>query len=309
MAEGQMGNTVKCPQIRDGAKERAAIVLRHSFNRLIGGIQSQKANRREYNAHNLVLANHWDGSVQQFYHFLLGYFMPLSLWLDKNDETRIAVRDCGPMNTWFQAMTSSPDIEIVPPGSALHAVIGDRTKHTILRGMDDPNKFDQSRLLAGAQSVKRRLSVLNQARPTETRMLIVDRASSEDFYHGPESETHMSGRERRHVPNILEIAKLSAFQSQADVVDFARMAPQEQIEKSMNADTLVGQHGAGLVHMLWMPQGSNIIEIAPPLPPQVQEIFAKLAHTLGHRYSRIPQDGVHAPIDINELGRLIDQDL
>jgi hypothetical protein len=284
-------------------------VLRQGFNRLVGGFQSKNTNRREYHTRTLVLANHWDGSIQQFYHFILGYFMPLSLWLDETKDSQIAVRDCGPMNIWFQAVGPYPDIEVIPPGSALHAVLGDRMKHEILHGMDDPNAFNQRKLRAGAQSIKNRLSVLDSAEESQLEILIVDRATSENFYHGPESETHMSGRERRHVPNISEIADLPSYRSRSEVVDFAQMTPKLQIEKSMQATILVGQHGAGLVHMLWMPRGSHVIEIAPPLPSQVGKIFEKLALTMGHSYSRILQNDVHAPIDINELSRLIDQDL
>lgn len=282
-------------------------MIRQGINRLVGGLQSHRSIQEQYQNRTLVLANHWDGSVQQFYHFFLGYYMPLSLWLDSTGATKISVRDCGPMNIWFDQIPDSIDLEIVPPGSALHAVIGDRTKHVILQGMDDPKKFGEKELRAGLQSIRQQLRIDPLDSSRQHKILIVDRATSEDFYHGPESETHMSGRERRHVPNLSDLANESKGDQVIEVVDFARMSPIEQIQSAQSATTLVGQHGAGLVHMLWMPAGSNVIEIAPPLPQQVEHIFERLAHALGHNYTRIAQEDVHAPVDLEVLKKLLTQ--
>jgi hypothetical protein len=283
------------------------LVLRQGINRLVGGLQSQRSNKERYKDRTLVLANHWDGSVQQFYHFFLGYYMPLSLWLDSRRATKISVRDCGPMNIWFDQLTNSIDLELVPPGSALHAVIGDRTKHVILQGMDDPTKFDKTELRAGLQSIRQQLGISPPDSLNQNKILLVDRATSEDFYHGPESETHMSGRERRHVPNLSDLASETTSGQAIELVDFARMSPREQIQLAQSASTLVGQHGAGLVHMLWMPAGSTVIEIAPPLPQQVEHIFERLAHVMGHKYTRVLQEGVHAPVELTVLQQLLSQ--
>lgn len=62
-------------------------------------------NRRSaYKERVFVVSNHWDGSVQVFYHFLLRYFAPITIWLRKDGSKRIAVRDCGPMNQWFDLL-------------------------------------------------------------------------------------------------------------------------------------------------------------------------------------------------------------
>ncbi len=280
-------------------------MLRQGLNRLVGGLQSRRTNRAQYLDRTLVLANHGEGSVQHFYHFFLGYFMPLCLWLDRTGASKISVRDCGPMNIWFDLLTEPTDLEIVPPGSALHAVIGHRTKQVILQGMDDSNKFSHKTLRAGIGSVRELLKIdpLNTAAKYTT--LVVDRATSEDFHHGTESEIHMSGRERRHVPNLGEIADDPTIGEVIEVVDFARISPRQQIELTQGANVLVGQHGAGLAHMLWMPPGSRVIEIAPPLPVQVDKIFERLAAALGHRYLRLPQEGAHAPIDLGKLKELL----
>jgi len=81
----------------------------------------------------------------------------------------------------------------------------------------------------------------------------------------------------------------------------ATLAPESQVALAQHSNVLVAQHGAGLTHMIWMPKGSTIIEIHPPLPDEAIDVFRLLAKALGHQYIRIPQSHVHANIDSNDL--------
>ena len=280
--------------------------LRDFINRSSARIGQWKAQRSRYKARTLLLANNWDGSVQQFYHFFLGYFMPVCIWLEENGNRPIAVRDCGPMNEWFAALQESHDIEVLPPGSALHMVIGKRMRYQVLRGLDNPEKFHEKRLRRGAIAVRQALGLKEtDSRTSSSQIVIVDRASSEDFYHQPESETHMSGQERRSVPNLAELPRSIEAGVGSIVVDFARIPPREQIRIMESAHTLVGQHGAGLAHMIWMHKPCRVIEIAPPLPSQVDFLFQRMAKVLGISYSRIAQDHVHAPVDLHAIANAV----
>jgi hypothetical protein len=227
------------------------------------------------------------------------------MWIVKSERSDIAVRDCGPMNYWFDTLSGQIEFEVIQPGSALHIVIGDRMRHVVLQGMDDPNEFEAKALHRGVSAILQLLNLHSPPSHSEHHIVIVDRATSEDFYHGDSSETHMSGRERRHVPNLAGIAKGMPDQHEISVIDFARMPPREQIQAAQNCDILVGQHGAGLTHMLWMKPGSHVVEIAPPLPIQVREIFSQLAIVLGHSYTRVTQESVHAEVDSEEVIRAI----
>jgi len=278
---------------------------RERLNNSIGYFQSQRTLRKEYESRTLLVANHWDGSVQQFYHFFLGYFMPLCLWLENNKTNHVAVRDCGPMNVWFELLRPGIDIEIMPPGAALHAVVGDRMKFAVLQGMDDPRSFRKANLESGIQAVLRQIGFVNPSPSESIDVLVIDRVTSESFYHGPDSETHMSGKERRHVPNLKDLRLDESSGKNMKFVDFARIEPADQLSLAQTSSALVGQHGAGLVHMLWLRPGSHVVEIAPPLPVQVIEIFERLAQVLGHSYSRVPQEDVHSPVDLDELKNAI----
>lgn len=80
-----------------------------------------------------------------------------------------------------------------------------------------------------------------------------------------------------------------------DVVDFSKLALREQIEAARRTDVLVGAHGAGLTHSLFMKPGSAVVEV---LPVELgHKGFRNLAQMLGHTYVRTHAD---APPDTTE---------
>ena len=295
---------------KPSSRSQGLMNARVFMNQLVGRWASRRAMRVSYKQRTLLIADHWDGSVQQFYHFMFGYLFPLSLWILSHRNQPIMVRDCGPMNVWFDALGETVDVEVVLPGSALHLLVGNRIDHAILKGLDNPNQFDRKKLLAGASAICELLSMRETENPpgrstTEATVTIVDRQSSEGFYHLVDSETHMSGSERRSTPNIRKVDWAAFTGLNVQIVDLAQLCPQEQIGIVRESNVLVGQHGAGLLHMIWMKPGSKVVEIEPPLPKEVKGLFAGLAELLGHQYAVLPQESVHAQVDTEELSLLI----
>lgn len=268
--------------------------LRRRVNAAHSWYVLRRVERQPVTDRTLVLARHWSGSVQQFYHFLLGYALPLALWVETTGHRRVAVRDCGPMNPWFGLIESSVDMSILPPHHALNWMISRRTPSVVVEGMDHPLKLRRSRLIAGRDAWLRLAGIA----PIEAgrSVLVIDRASSDSFYHGPDAENPMSGAERRSVPNLAEMVGRLPLGVRVTVSDLAGVPPAEQIESMRGVGVLVGQHGAGLAHMVWMARGSTVIEIKPPLPEVAVETFERLATCLGHTYIVVPQADVHAPI-------------
>jgi hypothetical protein len=198
------------------------------------------------------------------------------------------------MNQWFDFLNKSVDVQIIKPGVALHAVAGNRTRHHVVTGLDYPSKHKRHRLIQARDSMRSLIpTVDSKAFP----ILVIDRASSDDFHSGSLSETEMSGARRRSVPNLGKVCRELLTPGSFFVADMAHVAPEEQVALASHANVLIGQHGAGLTHMIWMPSGSTILEIHPPLPDEAVDVFRLLAESLGHTYIRIPQSGVHAEVD------------
>ncbi|KAH1359561.1 hypothetical protein KXW30_001335 [Aspergillus fumigatus] len=66
------------------------------------------------------------------------------------------------------------------------------------------------------------------------------------------------------------------------MIDFASIPFQEQLRIAQGSDILVGVHGAGLTHGIFLPSGSVMVEILPP--GLNHKGFRNLASLLGHLY-------------------------
>ena len=248
----------------------------------------------------MAVPANWQGSPEHFYHFLLGYFTPLVLWQERTGTMEVAVRDCGPMNPWFDLLRAQTDVEFMPPGVMLERLLSHRQERVILRDWDNPTRFHHRSL------ARVRESVLSRARSETTfngrpRITVLERRPNPDFFHSQAAETPGGGSGWRSVPNINSVAEgLSAFGDVA-VVDTAELAPAAQVELMQSTDLLVAQHGAGLSNMLWMPDGASVVELLPPLPPTIDTIFRNLAAARSLGYVAVPQADLHAPIDTDSV--------
>jgi len=206
------------------------------------------------------------------------------------------------MRPWLDLLGRQVDLEVVQPGHALHLMAGHRIRHTVLPGLDNPNRFRKKTLEKGTQALRRCLNLPEPMRASSREVTVIARETNDKFYHGPGSETHMSGSRRRSIPNLRAAAEAIAGTT---VVDLAMWSPHEQVVKMQKTRVLIGQHGAGLAQMIWMQAGGTVIEVRPPLPAQVETLFERLARVLGHSYRRIPQQSVHSRVDPEVLEQAI----
>ncbi|PGH17823.1 hypothetical protein AJ80_04646 [Polytolypa hystricis UAMH7299] len=91
---------------------------------------------------------------------------------------------------------------------------------------------------------------------------------------------------RRLTDSTAYLAAVSAAFPYVDVqsIDFAAIPFKEQVSIIRNTDVLVGVHGGGLTHGMFLPAGSAMVEI---LPAQLDHKgFHNLAKLLGHTYFR-----------------------
>ncbi|MCJ1327177.1 hypothetical protein MMC10_003844 [Thelotrema lepadinum] len=97
--------------------------------------------------------------------------------------------------------------------------------------------------------------------------------------------TFIDRREKRRLTDkedyVEELKKMYPV-VQIQTIDFAAIPFMEQLKIVVNTDILVGVHGAGLTHTLFLPPGSAVVEIQPPdVSPKG---YRSLAHLLGHHY-------------------------
>jgi hypothetical protein len=105
-------------------------------------------------------------------------------------------------------------------------------------------------------------------------------------------------RKIRFVANSEELESLLA-QHGFEPFEMERMTLREQIALAAKAECLIGPHGAGILHSLWMPEGSQVIELLPSsYPSEVMSVHSRL---LQHRYlpHLVPAEGPMMKMTVN----------
>ena len=72
-----------------------------------------------------------------------------------------------------------------------------------------------------------------------------------------------NARNGRNIVNESQLAKLLGDYG-FEAYEFENMQLKDQIAVTANANWLIGPHGAGFVHTLFMPRNSNVIELFSP---------------------------------------------
>lgn len=246
----------------------------------------------------MAVPANWQGTPDHFYHFLLGYFMPVILWQERTAATEFAVRDCGPMNPWFELARPGTDIELMPPGIMLERLLSHRQERVILRDWDNPTRFHRRSLATFSRTILDRVLTPTHIRPDAPRITVLDRRPSTEYYRSEAADSHGSGADRRSMSNTDEIAAGLGGLGSVTVLDTAALSPADQVRALAATDLLVAQHGAGLSNMVWLPAGSAVLEIKPPLPATITDIFSNLASARSLDYDVINQQHEHAEVAV-----------
>lgn len=261
----------------------------------------------------MLVPAQWQGSVEHFYHFLLGYFVPVVLWQELNKDNSFALRDCGPMNPWFDLLAPNSDVEFLQPGVMLERTLTHRQAFRVLHDWDNPSRFHNRSLRKVSRIIVNRCADTPEEPHSDLKNItVIERGERSDFYEQGNSEVSGSGAEIRSVPNLAEVTQSLKKSWDVRHIDAAKLSPLEQVQSFSQTDILIAQHGAGISNSIWLKPGSTVVEIAPPLPPTIDNIFLNLAAALGLRYARISQEHEHAPLtpqSIKEIERQISSEL
>ncbi len=261
----------------------------------------------------LVPAN-LGGSVQHFYHFLLGYMLPfIEHCHELRHGHRFVLRDCGPMNRLLEQLDDFR-IGLTSPHMVLSSVIAanvadGRLARLIAPGFDHPEAYRRDRFLRVRETMQAlyadRIAAAAARWPaaaSDRMVLLVDRAPAPAFYQTGASEVRGSGASRRSVPNLAEVQEALAAVGDTVAVRLEDCDLFEQMMLFSRAWRVVGQHGAGLAHMIWARPGAGLVEILPnpqkrPVP-QILHVryFSGICRTLGLGWKPAIQAHDHAAV-------------
>lgn len=268
---------------------------------------------------HLTLQNH-AGSVEHYYHFLLGFLLPLALWENEcrgRSSKKVYIRSCGIMDNHLFDI-GLDGIKIID--KVLHETI--RLKKDLAgefsfierMGYDDPRHYNFSEISAASLVLTEILSEVIavyleevNSRKAEHHPLIVmiDRSSPDSFYLSSSCEIQGAGTSRRSIPNYddLFLSTCSKYKNVTSVT-LERKSLAFQIALFKSADIIVAQHGAALANLVWCRPNTTLIEIHPSdLSETVKnrDYFLNLASCMNLNYRRLDQDECHSNVDPDSL--------
>ena len=260
------------------------------------------------------------GSVEHYYHFLLGLLLPLALHVKQSTDRRSAmlVRSCGPLDPILREL-ALPDLII--RAKKEHAAIDPRRARTTgLQRIelqrfdlyDDRPRYAREEL---RQSVDDLRSILSPAIEREAtalagwrrpRISAVARGAPDPYHLSADAEMQGSGASRRSVANqaMMESALSARFpglrSAQLEHMPLAR-----QVALFEAADVVVAQHGAALGNIVWMRPGAHVIEILGY--PRRLDFFKGLADAFDVYHQFAPQIGDFGRVLVSDIVRRVTQ--
>lgn len=267
----------------------------------------------------VVVPANQGGSVQHFYHFLFGYLLPFLEHCHALRAThRFLLRDCGPMNRLLRELDGFT-IETIPTNLMLTSLVGTNEvvghlPKIVAPGFDSPRFYALDRFMrcraVMAELYRDRFAAAAARFPataSDRLVLLVERAPPDPFYDTAASENRSGGSARRSVPNMAELHAAIATRHDALLVRLEDCSLFEQIHLFSRAWRVVGQHGAGLAHMIWARSAGGLIEI---LPNPRQQPLGAIAHAnffqgicrrLDLPWHAVMQADQHAPVAPEEI--------
>jgi hypothetical protein len=216
------------------------------------------------------------GSVEHYYHFLLGFCVPLvrfSLSRAEPGES-LVVRECGPLTALLAELRLRLDILPVAQFHAQPATVQ-------IAGFDDPASYDY-----------------------QAFVILIERDAPAEFYLSEKAEIRGAGSSRCAIKNHTALAAaLSARLPSFKTLRLEGKSLLEQFEIFHNADIVIAQHGAALSNLLFMRRNTRVIEIGPLRYGGRQ--FSVLSRTMGLDYALVPQSTPFPVVDPDEIFDLI----
>jgi hypothetical protein len=289
-----------------------------------------------------------DGSVEHYYHFLLGFLIPLVHWYvnHKGDHYHaVLIRSCAVLDPLIQEL-NLPNVRILP--KQMHKSLdleseweGYRLKHVYLEGYDAEAYYDGTVFKEAVAEIKKRLHIVESSSlpsvGTETNLaiLVIDRKPPNDYYLSEEAEVGGAGKSRRDIPNIDRIAASLERFGKVEKTSLEGMSFKDQILKFKQANLIVAQHGAALASLIFSPKGTIVVEILPvylhkltlseriykavkkcilsqSVPPdydRFKTLFSGLSTVIGLNYTKVSQKGTHQAVPVEKVVEAVEQAL
>lgn len=249
------------------------------------------------------------GPIQNFYHFFLGYFVPLYWHKMNNPEEKITVMSVTPFTHWFDLLPGKEPKILDQAKTAQNAFLANAqgfSRHYRLKPIsywDKWEKFSQRPLRNIATQMGEDLAAKTRNLVTTTPDIVVlGRGHIPEYYTSELDKVY--GAAKRNIENLNEVVEALATKYSVELVDGAAVSPEEMFVKCRNARLLLGQHGAGLANAFFLTPGAAMLEIVwPEFETNAHiNIYGPLCEELGVKWSRpVLQTDPHSTVPISAM--------
>lgn len=265
---------------------------------------------------NLTIQNRV-GSAEHYYHFLLGFLLPLALTYPRVAKLGlngpIYVRSCGPMDRILNEV-GFPLVRIIgkhehDENCARTEMDGWQLRHETIHGLDfTSGEYPIEAIQEAAEIVRAQLltragqlsATTSSGQASDNKRVTLVNRSVDPFYNTREAELPTSGLQRRSIGNFDQVRTLLGIVCPGlNHVVLENTTLSEQISLFASADVIIAQHGAALANVIWCRPGTRIIEIAAR--GYRERVFPPLSKGLGLDHRLVHQEGEHGDCDIPGL--------
>lgn len=269
----------------------------------------------------LYLPNQYAGSVRHYHHFLMGYYLPIFLDLDIDDDNYVL--DCGDMNKIFE-QTPKANFKFYNGSACLKISYRENPDSTYVlkshRGFDGPRTTHIPKLKSIGDKINF-IFDLSEQNTEDEYILLIDRGKTPEekeikFYNSlfKNEKSHILtyGNQRRTIINMDEVFEClnSIMPTKRVVLD--NLDIKEQVSLFRGATYVVSQHGAGLSNLCFCSDKcKGFLEFINSSGPikyahnNEKRWFIGLAETMRLRHTQLPVTENHVRIDTDMLFHLV----
>jgi len=238
------------------------------------------------------------GHVEHYFHFLFDLLLPLSCIVrDFDGVYTIKLFHIGVLSELLIELFGSK-IEFVSRREHVKGISQQK-----LVGMT-PTCVPMS--LAQTYAFKSHIfSILNLTKNANPKKILsIERMPPRDYFVN-DAIIKGAGSSRRSIINHEEMSDKISSMINAEYtfvnVRLEELSFLDQVKLFKDAAVIVAQHGAALGNMIWMNEGSIIIEVGI----NGKQLFEKIAKLNNHRYLLYDSDQLHVNVNIGDLERWI----
>jgi hypothetical protein len=246
------------------------------------------------------------GSREHYFHFLLGYLLPLVHLQSKYRFKQFLALDCGPLLSPVLYETLARlgcNFRIVGPGEIQKPVFLDPWDH----GWSDRNASGSvSNALCLIRKAWNTYTCPGDDCPHHSENLIIRRSSPHQFYLDGSSEIAGYGSSRRGMSNLDEVSDyLTRNSVHHSIYEPGAHCLGCQIQAFNTSKRLLGFRGAEWANLIWSTPGVRVrmLDHAPPA-----ELIGNLMTTLGVQHEFAIVDAAYSPENPHEAFRFFRED-